>query len=229
MIAIVVAKLFICVMTSSTHAQMVMEKPEDRSPSSYTNTSSGPISENHDEKKKPEKIEKIFPMMLASICNVFDTRAPCQCKEILTNQIATEDGGKKVILEFPEYVCDIKENERREREGKIPQHHGCEQLTAKKMLFRDQEDEPIEIRISYRAGCELRCYSDNCDDHLITNGESVKASSAGKVETVVGNLTSLLVKIYREKSERKLGVSDFCLAYSGLSKSFCEKIVNYKI
>ena len=96
--------------------------------------------------------------------NVFDTRAPCQVREILTNRkVYDQDSDKMIIVEFPEYVCDEAENQRRKKAGRIPTGFICEQLWAEEILFRDQEHRPIEIKINYRAGCELRCVSDNCE------------------------------------------------------------------
>ena len=60
-------------------------------------------------------------------------------------------------LEYPEAVCDTKENKRRLERGRIASMYKCTQLTSTTILYRDSKDEPIEEEeVSYNAGCELR-------------------------------------------------------------------------
>ena len=127
--------------------------------------------ENRGEEDENVTDEEILNMM-PTVCDGSDTLAPCQCKEIRTNVEVVEDGGKRVMVEFPEYVCDQKENKRRAIEGLLPHADICEQLGAKRTLFRDADDQPIRVEIEYRAGCELRCVSDECDEK-VTN-ESIE-------------------------------------------------------
>ena len=63
-------------------------------------------------------------------------------------------------MEFPESVCDIRENWIREQKGWISPMYACTQLKSTITLYRDASDRPIEENIHYDAGCELRHKTD---------------------------------------------------------------------
>ena len=46
------------------------------------------------------------------VCNTFSKYTPCACKEVLTNAKVEKDG-VEILLEYPEYECDAKENKKR--------------------------------------------------------------------------------------------------------------------
>ena len=46
--------------------------------------------------------------------------------------------------------------------GRIPLHFKCIQMKANQIIYRDISDHPIQISVSYRAGCELRCTTSQC-------------------------------------------------------------------
>ena len=91
-----------------------------------------------------------------SPCNRRDRNAPCACRIVLVDTKIVRQG-KEVDLEYPEAVCDTKENKRRLERGRIASMYKCTQLTSTTILYRDAKDEPIqEEEVSYNAGCELR-------------------------------------------------------------------------
>ena len=49
---------------------------------------------------------------VGKICNKFSKRSPCACAETLTNAKVEKDG-VEVLLEYPEYECNEKENQKR--------------------------------------------------------------------------------------------------------------------
>ena len=183
----------ICVMISSTYEQVVLKTPDHQS--------------------------NIMP----SVCNTFDSRAPCQCKGILTIAKVMGESGKDVVVEFPEYVCEHKDDELRKAKGIIPQGHTCEQLTTKKILFRDQANQPIRVQIRYRGGCELRCVNDNCaSPHIIGKDKKTK-------NFVAESENEKAMKTVRKRVEKlrnELMVGDICKIYSGVWKSFCRRIIS---
>ena len=101
----------------------------------------------------------------SSTCNENDAKAPCKCQMILTNMLVHKEG-RLIDVEFTESVCNPKINYQRSVEGKIPSGFQCVQIKSHKTLYRDAEEQPIEIPISYRAGCELRCTTKKCLQHL---------------------------------------------------------------
>ena len=52
-----------------------------------------------------------------------------------------------MVIEYLEFVCQDKENERRKREGRISKEYSCHQLTGIKTSYRDQKDQPIRVQI----------------------------------------------------------------------------------
>ena len=80
--------------------------------------------------------------------------------------------GRVVVIEFPEYLCENIENERRREHGEISDGFACLQLSSKRTIYRDQEDEPCRISVRYRAGCELRCVNDNCNTYGFDNNNN---------------------------------------------------------
>ena len=68
------------------------------------------------------------------------------------------------IIEFPEGICDKKENKRRKEEGVIGPKYFCFQLRKKMAIYRDVENNNIEVVVKHRAGCELRCLEKKCKE-----------------------------------------------------------------
>ena len=90
-----------------------------------------------------------------SPCNHRNEFAPCSCRVTLTNFVLHRQG-REINAEYPESVCDLNENARREEKGWISPMYACTQLRSKVTLYRDAADRPIEEEINYDAGCELR-------------------------------------------------------------------------
>ena len=228
MLFVVPAVIICTIMVSSTYEQIVFKGPEQQFSSvevkypaakyeKATNQTSGQV-EMGEEKQEATKEDTLNAKQ--SICNVFDINAPCQCMEMLTMQRVREEGGKHVVIEFPEYVCKHKENERRKYHGVTPRGFTCAQLIAKKTLFRDQNEQPIQVQIRYKAGCELRCTADECPHHAVpknTKNEAVEKENEEKI-------TSVKKRVNRMRKE--LMLSDFCKIYKGVWQSFCKMIVN---
>ena len=113
------------------------------------------------------KVLSVMPMLLAFVanttdatvisspCDETDKMAPCACRVHLTSMITYKDG-KEIIVEFSEAVCN------REVVRKNPPFYQCVQLRSEKTLYRDASGKGIEIPVSYRAGCELRCTTPRC-------------------------------------------------------------------
>ena len=99
---------------------------------------------------------------VVSTCDKDNKYAPCACKVVITNTKILQHN-KNVTVEFPEFPCIVTENERRMVKGKIANGYICTQLRSDKKLYRDINDNPIEISIVYKAGCELRCLDENCE------------------------------------------------------------------
>ena len=58
----------------------------------------------------------------------------------------------------------IRENEKRKDVGRIPTGYSCAQLKTRRTLYRDEYNQPIELEIKFRTGCELRCLNTYCDE-----------------------------------------------------------------
>ena len=60
----------------------------------------------------------------------------------------------------------------------------CVQLTNKKTLYKDVNDEPIEtpIEVTFNAGCELRCIEKDCGNPLFKR-------MAGKTKSTTSTTT----------------------------------------
>ena len=107
----------------------------------------------HNYQREMREIDEEMKLKAAEkACNIYDKFAPCACQEEMTNaQVHT--GGKIVTLEYPEFKCNVKVNEKRKAEGKITAGYQCQQLKSKMTLYRDVYQNPIEIDIRYSAGC----------------------------------------------------------------------------
>ena len=104
---------------------------------------------------------KFFTLPFTSPCNENDGKAPCSCEVILTSLHITKEG-KSIDLQFPEAVCNKPVNQQRKEKGLIPSFYKCVQMKSTKTIYRDAFDSAIEIPVSYRAGCEIRCLSPTC-------------------------------------------------------------------
>ena len=91
----------------------------------------------------------------SSLCDQRDNHAPCLCRIVLTNNVIHRRG-REITLEYPEAVCDARENAIREKMGIIAPRYHCAQLASLVTLYRDAENNPIQEDIKYHAGCELR-------------------------------------------------------------------------
>ena len=40
------------------------------------------------------------------MCSTFTVHTPCACREIMTNAEFHKEDGKKVLVEYPEYICN---------------------------------------------------------------------------------------------------------------------------
>ena len=103
------------------------------------------------------KVPHTFP----SHCNVSNTRAPCACALVLTT-LNVHKYGKVMKIEFLESVCNKVENEEREREGRIARGYACKQLFTDQTVYRDVSGREVEVSVVYKAGCELRCTTQEC-------------------------------------------------------------------
>ena len=128
---------------------------EDRIKWITTNTS-------QEERIVRQQVQSQSLKSLEKTCDQFDWLAPCACREQLTNARMVKDG-VEILVEFPEYVCDNRENNRRSDAGRIPPGFSCSQLKTKMTLYRDQYEQPIEVEVNFKAGCEMRCFNDNCN------------------------------------------------------------------
>ena len=91
-----------------------------------------------------------------SPCQDDDMFAPCACKLILTNiKLIYKD--KCVSVEFPEAICHFDENAKRAMEGRIADHHRCEQLYSDRIVHKDTSQQPIHVPIHFKSACELMC------------------------------------------------------------------------
>ena len=85
---------------------------------------------------------------------------------VVTNtEVSYQDEMRRV--EFAEYPCDEKENEKRENEGRIVTGFACVQLRTQRFTYKDVNERPIEVKVKFNAGCELRCV-DDCDSVFIS-------------------------------------------------------------
>ena len=143
---------------------------------------------SQEERMVHQKIQTQRLKSLEKTCNQIDSFAPCACREQLTNARMVKDG-VGILVEFPEYVCDNRENDRRSDAGRIAPGYSCSQLKTKMTLYRDEYNQPIELEVKYRAGCEMRCYNQNCNPGGKKNSASVVASAvvATDVATNVGD------------------------------------------
>ena len=57
---------------------------------------------------------------------------------------------------------NVKDNNKSITEGRVLDGYRCEQLMAYRTLYRDAQNQPIQVKIKYRAGCELRCVNEYC-------------------------------------------------------------------
>ena len=96
-------------------------------------------------------------------CNHDDVYAPCAFKIDWTNVDVHVKNGSKVNVDFEEIICDEENNIKRVKAGKIPVWYKCTQLQSCRVLYRDSKQNPIEVTIAYKAGCELRCVNENCE------------------------------------------------------------------
>ena len=120
------------------------------------------ITTNTSQKERMVQVQTQHLRSLKKTCDQFDWFAPCACREQLTNVRMVKEG-VEILVEFPEYVCDNRENDRRSDAGRIPPGFSCAQLKTQMTLYRDQYEQPIELEVNYKAGCEMRCYNDNCN------------------------------------------------------------------
>ena len=75
-----------------------------------------------------------------------------------------------------EFICDIEENERRSRGGRISPEYHCVELKAQRTIYPEEVYEDgvggKGVVVRYRAGCDIRCVNKNCD--VPTGDESEK-------------------------------------------------------
>ena len=105
------------------------------------------------------------------MCSNIGPFTPCACNPVLTTtEIYT--GGQLVKVDFPEFKCEKKMNEKRKKEGRISPGYKCTQLISSRTLYEDERGRPIEAEIRYKAGCELRCINIHCKRRDITDESS---------------------------------------------------------
>lgn len=107
-------------------------------------------------------------MRMEKMCNKAGHYTPCACAPTLTTTEVHMEG-KIIIVNFPEFECQQSINDKRKLKGRIPVDYKCAQLTMKRTLYRDERGAPIEVDITFKAGCELRCINANCGGSRITN------------------------------------------------------------
>ena len=101
------------------------------------------------------------PQRMKSNCNTADDFAPCVCRVQLTGTVIHQNN-RWIAIEFLESVCSVEENHRREREGQIYEDYYCYQVRQQSAVHQDVFGNPIDVIVSRRMGCELRCVAKNC-------------------------------------------------------------------
>ena len=106
------------------------------------------ISLKHDIHKQPS----------AQLCRHLDHKAPCKCSiDFVDTYVAIKNtsGEYKVDIEYIQYSCATTSNP-------ITDAFQCTQLEANKSISIDINNNPIDVRVVYKAGCELRCTNEFC-------------------------------------------------------------------
>ena len=93
-------------------------------------------------------------------CDSTDQYAPCRCLSFLTQiNVAIRKGDRvvQVTINFVEYECAKKQK-------KTFKGYQCSQLIDHQGIYRDINNRPIgrAVEVTYNAGCELRCDSEDC-------------------------------------------------------------------
>ena len=200
--------------------------------------------------------EQDVEIMAAMWCNRRDKFAPCACKEILTNTEVHDEKTHRIIkVEFPEYTCDIKENNDRRSKGMIANGYACEQLRTRRILYRDVNDDPIKVQVSYEAGCELRCINQDCriayanfTTNLNQSSESnesegsVRSASHRIIKTIQRSearrnspfrgVNNTQILPYQSKpSELRMKIKNLCSTFKALrlgESRLCKSVIQYR-
>ena len=98
--------------------------------------------------------------------------SPCNCNEVETTKELTTKDGREVKVKFSEFVCDHIKNSQRRSWWMTSHGLQCSQLVVTKVLHDDINGMVIDEKISFKAGCELRCLNLNC--HWNSNKKSTQ-------------------------------------------------------
>ena len=128
-------------------------------------------------------------------CDNKDVFAPCKCLEVTTDiYVDVQMNGPK---NYKSLVAKVRNTEKRlnisiaqsAHDSRMNWHQveirfleyecqsfspviripgfTCSQLSARRAIYRDVNDNPIYVNVNYMDGCELRCLSRNCEkQHL---------------------------------------------------------------
>ena len=88
--------------------------------------------------------------------------APCLCTTTVSGMTLVKDK-KMTLVQFPEITCMEEENKKRLRKDRRNAgKYFCYQVEQKVTILRDIFDEPVNVNVSQKTGCELRCVHKHC-------------------------------------------------------------------